>query len=103
MLMNNLCDSLRSSMPTGALTREEPTRHRSARRKNTMIKEIKVPTWPEIEKAVAALPPEKRKKYITLKGEYEKETSKPQPNHEKISSLIREANELLSTFSVLTL
>ena len=61
-----------------------------------MIKEIKVAGWPEIEKAVAALPDEKKKKYITLKGEYEKETSKPHPNHEAISSLIREANSMLT-------
>ena len=66
----------------------------------TMIKEIKLPSWSEIEKVVAALPDEKKKKYITLKGEYEKETSKPQPNHEKISSLIREANEMLTPLSL---
>ena len=66
----------------------------------TMIKEIKVASWPEIEKAVAALSPEKREKYITLKGEYEKETSKPHPNHEKISSLIREANSMLTPLSL---
>ena len=62
----------------------------------TMIKEIKVAGWPEIEKAVAALPDEKLAKYQELKKQFEEETAKPHPNHEAISSLIREANSMLT-------
>lgn len=68
--------------------------------KKTMIKEIKVAGWPEIEKKLTTLPPDKKQKYQELKKQFEEETSKPQPNHEAISSLIREANEMLTPLSL---
>lgn len=61
-----------------------------------MIKEIKVAGWPEIEQKINALPEEQKQKYQELKKQFEEETSKPHPNHEAISSLIREANEMLT-------
>lgn len=68
-----------------------------------MIKEIKVVGWPEIEQKINALPEEQKQKYQELKKQFEEETAKLQPNNEKISSLIREANSLLSTFLDLSL
>ena len=60
-----------------------------------MIKEIKVPTWPEIEQRIAELPEEAKKKYEELRSQYEEETAKEKPDHEKIALLMKEANELL--------
>ena len=60
-----------------------------------MIKTITVPTWPDIEQRIAALPEEQKKKYEGLKEAYEKETKSSHPNHELIASLMAQANDLL--------
>ncbi len=60
-----------------------------------MIKEIKVPTWPEIQNKINNLPPAKQELFNIIKTEYESETAKEKPDHEKIALLMKEANELL--------
>ena len=60
-----------------------------------MIKEIHVPTWPEIGQRIAALPEEVKKRYEELRQQYEIETAKEKPDHELIASLMKEANDLL--------
>ena len=46
------------------------------------------PNQEEIDKAVAALPEEKKQIYNQLKVEYEKATESDTPDHEKIAELI---------------
>ena len=64
-------------------------------RKKTNDQKITVPTWPDIEQRIAALPEEQKKKYEGLKEAYEKETKSSHPNHELIASLMAQANDLL--------
>ena len=60
-----------------------------------MIKTINVPTWEEIEQRIAALPETQKQKYEELKAQFKEEAGKEKPNHERIASLMKAANELL--------
>ena len=60
-----------------------------------MIKTITTPGWPTIQNKINNLPPAKQELFNKIKTEYEREIQHPQPNHEKIALLMKEANELL--------
>lgn len=62
-----------------------------------MIKTITTPGWPTIQNKINTLPPAKQELFNKIKTEYESEIQHPQPDHEKIALLMKEANELLTS------
>lgn len=61
-----------------------------------MIKTITTLGWPTIQNQINNLPPAKQELFNKIKTEYESETAKEKPDHEKIASLMAQANELLT-------